>query len=198
MNDLDLSTFTSESLRTRLRELEGAADRAAAVVLEAQARHDAAIKDAVLSGDLDGPARTESILIAARSTHARTVETVEQAKRQIAEAEAAEKAELQAVARVEIDAELVDLAEIAAEIDRTFAAAIAKAMEIRTRELAIRLRTREIFSEASGGPLILTALNSMASHLRAAANGLEQDPPAHVSKAVASSTHQILRATGNA
>ncbi|MCO6415962.1 hypothetical protein JYK14_07195 [Siccirubricoccus sp. KC 17139] len=193
-----MSTVTSESLRTRLRELEAAADRAASAVIEAQTSHDAAIRAAVLSGDLDAPAKTEAILAATRASHARTVATVEQAKRQLADAEAAEKAELQAAARAEIETELADMLQIATDIDSEFTGLVARVMQLRAREIEARRKIRPLFGEVVGGPEFFNGLRSLATYLRATADGLQPDAPASISKAASVGAHYIRRATSHA
>lgn len=182
----------STELRQRIHELETAAERSAAAVRNAQDACAAALKAAVLNNDHDAAERAESVLKAARITHSRTLALVEEARTCLAAALRAEKAQAQAQARAEIDAELAAMAEDASDIDGAFAALVSRVVQLRARELALRSKVRQSHREAHGGPEYFSALRSTASYLSAVASGiLEPAAPASIARAVASGSRAI-------
>jgi hypothetical protein len=84
-------SLTSEALRTRLRELEAAAENTGAAVIAAEDAHAAAIKRAVETGDSDTAEQTDAVLRATSREHERTAAMVEQARQSLAEAVRREK-----------------------------------------------------------------------------------------------------------
>jgi hypothetical protein len=92
-----------------------------------------------------------------------------------------------------VEAALASTIEAAAEIDDAIPALVQRILDLRARELALRLTTREHFGDVAGGPLFLTALRSLASYLTATANGLQPDAPISVTKAAGSGAHAIRK-----
>lgn len=189
-----MHNHSSETLRSRLADLELSAERSAVAFSDARVAHAKAIKAAVLHGDHTAAEHAEVVLAAASATYTHALALVEEARTCLAAALRVEKAEAKDKARLEAEVELASMASDADDIDGAFAALVDRVMKLRAREIALRNRTRQTHREATGGPEHLNALRSLASYLNAAASCLNPDAPKSVTRAVAAGTKAIRSA----
>jgi len=181
-------SINSQEIRATLADLEASARDANARVVAAEHQHALAMRSAIDQGTPEALASLspyEEELAASRAASDRIYAAVAACRTMLDEALQAEREAAQQLARQDIERQLAEAQEAAAEVDSLFSDLCACLLALREREITARKAVRDAFGNSpSGAPRALSACDYMASHLRTLANGLRPEPQGWTAEAL--------------